>query len=537
VNSRAPSWKTAAYGVFGYLPFSTELIWRYRYSRGRIGRYNLEQMRAVLPTACTEASASAQKASPGKRICLIASMHYWIEYCTILGLALTGQGHQVSLGYYPYADYRLTTSRFYRRLQTYYTRQALEPTKTFMRSQALTSVPPAKNPPVEIQQAVENVSAFDTQYVLQIEEVDPASDFYCMRLAYNDLTARTLLAWLRAEKPDVVLFPNGVVIEYGVAYQVARYLDLPVVTFEFNDKHEQAWIAQDDEVIRQNTDELWKACGGIQVSDKQSAQLDALEKARLSAKSFGKSERLWQDIPPQGDQAVKEALGLDERSVVLLASNVLGDSLILGRNLFSRSMGEWILRTIDVFSRQPKYQLVVRTHPGERLMKGPSMVDIINGKYPQLPENVHVVGPLEKINTYDIMSLAQLGLVFTTTVGLEMVMHGIPVIVAGDTHYRGRGFTHDPTTWEEYFNTIEIALSNLDKFCPTSRQVDLARNYAYRFFFTYPRPFPWKIHDFWKDYKIWPMRRVLSDEGKTRFGESFQSLIGKPLRWTDWDLG
>jgi hypothetical protein len=373
--------------------------------------------------------------------------------------------------------------------------------------------------------------------VLQVEDVDPASDFYRMRLKYNDLTARTLLTWLGVEKPDIVLFPNGVVIEFGVAYQVARHLGLPVVTFEFNDKHGQAWIAQDEEVIQQNTDELWKACEGIQISNKQSDQLDALEEARLSAKPFGKSERLWQDIPPQGDQVVKEALGLDERPVILLASNVLGDSLILGRNLFSRSMGEWILRTIEDFSHRPGYQLVVRTHPGERLMKGPSMVDIIKGRYPQLPENVHVVGPLEKINTYDIMSLAQLGLVFTTTVGLEMVMQGIPVIVAGDTHYRDRGFTHDPSTWEEYFNTIEIALSNLDKFRPSSRQVDLARNYAYRFFFTYPRPFPWKIHDFWKDYKIWPMRRVLSDEGGTRFGDSFQSLVGKPIQWTDWDLG
>jgi hypothetical protein len=529
--------QSVAREVFGYLPYSAELGWKFRYSGKQIGRYNLERLRAALPDACADASIFAGKAAPGKHICIIATIHYWIEYCAVLGLAFAGQGHRVNLGYYPYDDYRKSIGRFDRHLHSLYTRVALDPAKSLLRSQDLIDVPLAAELPLQLQQAIENVSVYDTQYVLQVEEVDKSSDFYRMRLAYNDLTCRTLLTWLSAEKPDIVLFPNGVVIEYGIAYQVARYLGLRVVTFEFGDKHEQAWIAQDDEVIRQNTDELWKACGAATISEKQASQIDALEQARLSAKTFGKSERLWQDIPPQGTQSLKTMLGLDERPLILLAPNVLGDSLILGRNIISKSMGEWILRSIGLFIQHPGYQLVVRTHPGERYMKGPSMVDIIREKYPELPENIHIVGPLEKINTYDVMSVAQLGLVYTTTVGLEMVMKGIPVIVAGNTHYRGRGFTYDPATWDEYVALIERGLADLKKSRPTPEQVETARNYAYRFFFNYPRPFPWKIVDFWQDFKVWPLRRVLSEEGQTKFGDSFRSLVGEPLHWTDWEMG
>jgi hypothetical protein len=520
----------------GTLPFGPELTWRYRRKKGHFGHYNLEKLYAALPAAYAQAAAFAQKAPAGKHICLIASIHYWVEYCTMLGLALAGQGHQVAFGYYPYADYRLPTSRFDRRFQAYYSRRTLEPVASLVRSQALSDVPPALELPPVLQQAIEKISVYDTQYALQVEEVDGASDFYGMRLAYNDLTARTLLTWLAAEKPDLVLFPNGVVIEYGVAYQVARYLDLPVVTFEFSDKREQVWIARDDEVIRQNTDDLWQACGKTPITPQQRKLILDLEEARLSARTFGKSERLWQDLPPQGEGPVRKALGLDKRPVVLLASNVLGDSLILGRNIFSRSMAEWITRSIDLFGRHPECQLVVRTHPGERYMDGPSMVDIIKEKFPRLPENVHVVGPMDKINTYDIMRLAGLGLVYTTTTGLEMVMQGIPVIVAGDTHYRGRGFTHDPATWEEYFAAVEGALARPKKFRPSARQVELAQNYAYRFFFDYPRPFPWKIYDFWKDFKTWPLERVLGEAGRTRFGASFRALVGEPLQWSDWDM-
>jgi len=220
--------------------------------------------------------------------------------------------------------------------------------------------------------------------------------------------------------------------------------------------------------------------------------------------------------------------------VVLLATNVLGDSLILGREIFSQSMADWIVHTIHFFAQRADQQLVIRIHPGERFMKGPSMADILNAKVPQLPENVHVVGPLDKVNTYDIMGLSQLGLVYTTTTGLEMVMNGVPVIVAGDTHYRGRGFTIDPRTWEEYYRAIETILAQPRKHRPTAQQVELAWNYAYRFFFQYSRPFPWHLYDFWLSYQNWPLGRVLGEEGRAKFGATFRSLVGEPIEWTDW---
>jgi len=50
----------------------------------------------------------------------------------------------------------------------------------------------------------------------------------------------------------------------------------------------------------------------------------------------------------QGGSEARKALGLDDRPVVLLATNVLGDSLTLGRQVFSKNMAEWISRTVSV---------------------------------------------------------------------------------------------------------------------------------------------------------------------------------------------
>jgi hypothetical protein len=352
-----------------------------------------------------------------------------------------------------------------------------------------------------------------------------------MRRERNLFAAQRILAWLRLNRPDVVILPNGMIQEFGVFYEVARHLDIPVITIEFSDKREEIWLAQNDEIMRQNTDQLWQSCRDIPLTQEQRVRIEEMETARMGARAFGKSTRLWQDVPLSGGEQTRQKLDLDNRPIVLLTTNVLGDSLTLGRALFSKNMANWILRTIRYFEDHTQAQLVIRVHPGERFMTGPSMGDIIKGAYPQLPKNVRVVGAMDKINTYDLIKLINLGLVFTSTTGLEMVMNQIPVIVAGETHYRNRGFTQDPISWEEYFNLLDKFTGDPLSYCLTEKQVELAWRYAYHFFFTFPLPFPWHLANFFRTIKPWPMDRVLGKEGQAEFGQTFRYLAGEPINW------
>jgi hypothetical protein len=536
-DNAMPSWTGLTKSLLGHMPYAPELYDRFfRQHFQQTNRYNLTRLEKNLPSLCDQAASMALQAPGGKRVFIFASIFYWIEQCAVIGLALKGLGHQVTLGYYPYSDYRKRSSRFDQRYFSYFTRNVLKRCVGVMETVDLLEVPYALQLPDELQRAVDTISLYDSQYVLHTEEIQPQSNFYRMRHAYNDLTARTTLTWLQSDPPDMIIIPNGIVIEYGVAYQVARFLGIPVVTFEFSEEHEQLWLAHDDEVMRQNTDALWLASCREPLQPEQRRKIEALENARRSARAYGKSERLWQDTPPQGKERLQEAIHLDDRPLALLAANVLGDSLVLGRNIFSQSMIEWIVRTVDYFAKRPDLQLLIRIHPGERYEKGPSMAELIRFKIPNLPENVHLVGALDPINTYDIMALARLGLVYTTTTGMEMVMHGIPVIVAGDTHYRRRGFTIDPQTWEAYFQAVADAFDQPGQLGPTPEQVNQAWNYAYRFFFQYPRPFPWHLVGFWESYQTWPLARVLGEEGQAKFGATFHSMVKEPIQWTDWEL-
>jgi hypothetical protein len=161
------------------------------------------------------------------------------------------------------------------------------------------------------------------------------------------------------------------------------------------------------------------------------------------------------------------------------------------------------------------------------------MQTVVREALPHLPPHIHLIGALDPINTYDLIEIASLGLAYTTTVGVETAMNGIPVIVCGKTHYRGRGFTIDPNTWDEYFSALEQILSDLPAYRLTEEQTAKAWNYAYRFFFEYPRPFPWRLMNFWDDLDAWPVAQVLSDKGMEQFGDTFRFLVGEPFTWKD----
>ena len=129
------------------------------------------------------------------------------------------------------------------------------------------------------------------------------------------------------------------------------------------------------------------------------------------------------------------------------------------------------------------------------------------------------------------MELASVGLAYTTTVGLEMAMRGVPVIVAGRTHFRGRGFTTDPANWDQYYGALDRLLENPAEHRLSRKEMTAAWTYAYLFFFDYPFDFPWRLMHLWKDVDEWPLARVFSDEGQRAFGRTLGYLAGETIEW------
>ena len=501
------------------------------------GGYRLDRLREEMPGWVADGLKARQSGGPlpAKKILVVASLPWWLEYGAAVSVLLAGSGCDVGMGFVPYRTWTDSVQTFDRRRQSANIRRVLAPLTGLARVHDL-SGPAKQKLGTDLMRSLEQLSLSDVQYTLQREDAgvegEPeGADLFQLRLERNLAAASAILDLIQHEGYQVVLIPNGSILEFGAAFRAARSIGATAVTYEFGEQRERLWLAQNEEVMRQNTDDFWTLKSEQQLSQSEKTRLEAMYAARRSGLRWDRFDRQWQSAPSRGAVSVSAELGIHtDGPVALLCTNVVGDSLALNRQVFTKGMADWLALTVKYFEDPRAGQLVVRVHPGEMLGAGHPSAAVVRQALPDLPKHVIVVGADSQINTYDLIELADVGLVYTSTVGLEMAMADMPVVVAGQTHYRGKGFTFDPETPEEYIRTVERLIAAASNGEQVAVAADLAAQYAYRFFFEYPFPFPWHLIGFWGDIKERPMGQVLSDPEEYR--ESLSALVGEPTNWS-----
>jgi hypothetical protein len=524
--------------LLGKLPFTAEL-YQSHIAAGKhasIG-YSLERLRHELPVWVEAADKARENTAVSHSpVLVIGYLRWWLEYTVALSVLLYGLGHEVHLGFLPYRRWNEPVTEFDRRRQVLYLRQCLQSLRNHIGVHDL-SKRSSMQLDSDLRAALREQSRRDMQYILQREDLDPRENaehnrLYALRVIRNETGAKCASAILQRHHVRHVIIPNGSILEFGSIYQTAQSLGIPTVTFEFGEQRERLWLSQNAEVMKQDTSALWQAKGRLGLSDQEELKLQELYRARRGASAWDRFKRKWQSAETIGPEAIREQFGLAESSkLALVCTNVVGDSLALDRQTFTSGMSDWLTATVQHLSAKPDVHTVVRVHPGELLGAGHPSAEIVRSALPELPENVTVVEPDSQINTYDLIDLADIGLVFTTTVGLEMAMHGLPVVVAGKTHYRGKGFTHDPKNSTEYLAVIDDLLENSRESKLSQYQQEAAWHYAYLFFFEYPFPFPWHIVDFWEDVQRVSPAELLQPHAIQHYMETVRALLGEPVDW------
>ena len=140
---------------------------------------------------------------------------------------------------------------------------------------------------------------------------------------------------------------------------------------------------------------------------------------------------------------------------------------------------EWISTTIENLADQSEVELIIKTHPAEeRFGTNESIYSWINDNYPYLSANITVLPPDTEVDTYALIDLLDAGIVYNSTVGLEMAYCGIPVVTAGNTHYRNLNITYDPESKEGYLEYI----NRIGELEMDSRMRRRAERYTYFLF-------------------------------------------------------
>jgi len=211
--------------------------------------------------------------------------------------------------------------------------------------------------------------------------------------------------------------------------------------------------------------------------------------------------------------------------------NLPWDSSLLNANRGFKDVYEWITYTIELFKEKPEYQLMIKIHPSEnKIWKSENTVmDYINNKYASLPENIKIIPPDTTISPYSLFSSIDAGIVYHGTVGLEMALNNIPVVVVGLAEYGESGFTYDVLTKEEYKSVLFKEISSLPK------QKELARIYAYYYFIKSFIPFNFTTANRRALRYGWNIKSLNEfAEGKNRYLDHICNYIAEGTVYQDW---
>jgi hypothetical protein len=318
---------------------------------------------------------------------------------------------------------------------------------------------------------------------------DETLDAYRSFLVSGAILRRAFSRLLDRVRPDRIFILNGAFFPERILAEMATARSIPVVRYEkgFLTDTLVAVHWRSGASILDFGEKAWRDALTAPLSPEQEHELDAYLEERVRG---GRTlDNFWANRIADNDRIRRELDLRDGHPLVPVFLNVVWDSSIQGRDVAFASMGEWLVNVIHWAESRPDVDIVVRLHPAEvglvNHVSRERMADHIDTNFDHLPANVHVVDSDSSISSYSLMEMATIGLVYTSTVGLEMAARGIPVVCAGAGHYVHHGFTVDPQSKDEYWQAVERLLESRPPAPELARSQDLARRYAHLFFFRF----------------------------------------------------
>jgi hypothetical protein len=287
-----------------------------------------------------------------------------------------------------------------------------------------------------------------------------------------------------AAQPDVMLMVNGILVEEHVLAKVARTRGIRAVTYGYG-IHENTIVMSSDELpaLDFKNEPLWEEARSHALTQTEGEWLDRYlgerERGAGTADYFSKTSH---------DPAeLKRQLGIDpSRRLISMFTNITWDSACLNKDIAFRNADEWIRHAVRTVRGRDDCQLIIRVHPAESSLGTLEPAEeAVAHEFPALPPNVRFIGASEQVSSYALIDASDTVLVYSSTTGLEAAIRKKPVVVAGDVHYRGRGFTIDLDRPEDLTRVIEEGTSPIG-----AEQLELARRYAYGYFFRLMTPVP-----------------------------------------------
>jgi tetratricopeptide (TPR) repeat protein len=332
------------------------------------------------------------------------------------------------------------------------------------------------------------------QYRRSSFEADDASGRATLRaqVAGCALAAGAFDALYSDWQPDALVLLNGRFFAHRAAFELARQRGIRVHVHERGGlKDTLTWRSgvayQELEPLRA----LWAARAELPLRTAELALVQRTLSERRQGQGMSWSVRY--SPPPEAQEDVRRKLALDARPIVALFTSSDDEQATFPDyrvGAFPCSL-DWLPASVALARRMPERQFVIRLHPGlVSFGTNDQTLRRVEELALDLPENCRLVRPKDDISSYTLADMAELGIVYYTTLGMEMAARGQQVVCVAKGWYSHGGFCRYVERPEDYEAGVRTAC---DAAARDGRSVEIARR-AHRFLHHYfgdlSLPFP-----------------------------------------------
>jgi hypothetical protein len=328
--------------------------------------------------------------------------------------------------------------------------------------------------------------------------------------------------FLEAINPRAVVIFNGIMYPEAAARWAAQQRNIRVITHEVGFQPFSAFFTNG-----QATAYPMEISEDFELSKAQNARLDEYLSQRFKGEFTMAGIRFWPEISGLDAGFLQKASEFEQ--IVPIFTNVVNDTSQVHASKVFADMYDWLNHTLEIIEGHSKTLFVIRAHPDEKRRgtrkhsRQPVSDWIIERGVDQLP-NVVFIDSNEALSSYELIKKSKFVMVYNSSIGLEAVLLGIPVLCGGKaryTQYPTVAFPQTPVEHQElaarFLSQEAVELS--DEFIQNARRVIYWQLYRVslpfdRYIAAHPTPGYVQLRKFrWQDLleKESPTIKVLKD--------------------------
>lgn len=346
-----------------------------------------------------------------------------------------------------------------------------------------------------------------------------------IKSAFN--VAEKFSDFLNENDPRMVIVFNGQTFPEAIVKHVAKSRQIPVVTHEAGVRPYTGFFTTGEATAYPI--DIPK---DFELTDKQNKRLDEYLDVRLKGQFSMAGINFWPEMKDLGDDFLEKLE--KHKQMVPIFTNVIFDTSQHHANVAFEHMFEWLDLVNEVVAENPDTLFVLRAHPDED-RPGKAAAESVgmwvnDKKFNQHP-NVIFIPSNEFISSYELVQHAKFVMIYNSSIGLESVLMGKPVLSAGKARFSGYPIIYSPQTIRNYSKMLKEFLSTDEVELPDEFVYNARRFLYYQLYMT-SLPFedfvnPHKLKGY-VQFKNFSLDQLAIENSKT-LNTIYESIINEPV--------